>query len=153
MLQYQLMGSSPSVFPASLLPRIAKACRRIPGFGGSRTQSVGLRFLSEHRMKELNRAYRGKNCPTDVLSFHAADRMHDQFPAVAAKGEEEEVGDIVICAAVAKREAARRSISAREELVRLIVHGTLHLAGHDHARPADEVKMFRLQEMIVESVV
>lgn len=104
-------------------------------------------------MKELNRAYRGKNCPTDVLSFHAADRMHDQFPAVRTRGEDEEIGDIVICAAVAKREAARRFISAREEIVRLLVHGTLHLAGYDHARSADEEKMFRLQEMIVESVV
>ena len=110
-----------------------------------RDRSAAIRFVSLPEMRRLNRVYRDCDRPTDVLSFtpNASAQMKDA----------DYLGDIVICPAYAKREAARRAIPLQEELVRLVVHGTMHLAGWDHERPADELRMFRVQERLVESCI
>ena len=64
-----------------------------------------------------------------------------------------ELGDIVICPSYATREAKRRAISAREELLRLMIHGVLHLKGYDHATEDEEMVMFRLQEELLERIM
>jgi probable rRNA maturation factor len=79
------------------------------------------------------------NRPTDVLSFSSEDAGY--------------LGDLAICVPYASREAKRRAIPVTEELVRLLVHGTLHLSGYDHATAKQEEVMFRLQERIVESII
>jgi probable rRNA maturation factor len=64
-----------------------------------------------------------------------------------------ELGDIIIAPSVAREGAKRRAIGLTEELVRLIVHGTLHLMGYDHADAKTEERMFSIQEGIVERVM
>ncbi len=108
---------------------------------------VGVSFVSPKRMAVLNRVYRGKNKETDVLSF--APDLETLAPKAKAI-ERSYLGDIVICTAFAKREAKRRGMSPEEELIRLFVHGVLHLRGYDHANEDDEIKMFEIQERIVE---
>lgn len=154
MLHYHLMGPLPAPLTKTLLPRIAGECRRVRGFRTDKDQQIGLRFVSEREMTALNRAYRGKNCATDVLSFSAVERSGAPFPgATRSPREAHDVGDIVICPKVVLREAERRAIAPREELVRMLVHGTLHLAGYGHDTPETEDRMFSLQEDIIERVL
>ena len=106
---------------------------------------VSLSFVTPKRIQALNKQYRKINKPTDVLSFNADPAM--QSPV------EFELGDIVICPSYATKEAKRRAISAREELLRLMIHGVLHLKGYDHATEDEEMVMFRLQEELLERIM
>ena len=87
-------------------------------------------------MRRLNRDHKAHDWATDVLAFSLDGGR---------------LGDIYICRAVAARQAARERVSLREELIRLVVHGTLHVAGHDH--PEDDSRtrsaMWRRQERYV----
>lgn len=107
--------------------------------------SVSLSFVTPARIQALNKRYRNKNKPTDVLSFNADPKM-------SAPGEFE-LGDIVICPSYAAKEAKRRALSTREELLRLMVHGVLHLKGYDHATEDEEMVMFSLQEGLLERIM
>lgn len=106
---------------------------------------VSVSFVSPAKIQELNKAYRKKNKPTDVLSF-ASDT------SFLPKGERE-LGDIFICSTYAQKEAKRRALSLHEELMRLLVHGVLHLKGYDHATEDDEARMFELQERLLERII
>jgi probable rRNA maturation factor len=117
------------------------------------TSVIGLRFVSEAKIAELNRRYRDRNCATDVLSFSATEQGTEPFLEPECAAREQDLGDIVICTSVATREARRRAIDPAEELVRLVIHGTLHLIGHDHAKPGDEERMIGLQEQVLERVI
>lgn len=75
-------------------------------------------FCGDRRMRSLNRRYRGKDRPTDVLAF-------------PAEGEGL-LGDVVISVPYASRQARRRGEPAAREIDRLLVHGLLHLCGYDH---------------------
>ncbi len=73
-------------------------------------------------MSQLNHRYLGHHGPTDVISFGLG--------RVGKRGAV--VGDVYICAEIARENAEAQSISAGEELLRLVIHGTLHVLGHDH---------------------
>jgi len=88
--------------------------------GERRAASVSVTFLGPVRMRALNRDYLGHDRPTDVIAFGLA------------QPEGGLVGDVYVCRAVAEREARRRGIPLRQELLRLVVHGTLHVLGWDH---------------------
>jgi probable rRNA maturation factor len=148
MIQYRATGPLPRGVSDALLRRVALACGRVRGLPKG-TAVIGIRFVSRTEIQKLNRIHRRMNKPTDVLSFSSTEG--GAFPV--GKEKEREAGDLVICPAYASVEAKRRSMSVVEELVRLIVHGTLHLAGMDHATLKDEEKMFALQERIIENVV
>lgn len=113
------------------------------------TSVVSLTFVSEKRMQEINQAQRGKDRPTDVLSFATAEELRVSTP----KALPTDLGDIFLCPAYACREAKRRGIDEREELIRLLVHGVLHLQGYDHVSIEEEVEMFGFQERLVERVL
>ncbi|HEU0050877.1 MAG TPA: rRNA maturation RNase YbeY, partial [Patescibacteria group bacterium] len=108
--------------------------------------TIGVRFVSKEEISKLNQQYRRKKNPTDVLSF--GQPVHGSMPST-----EWSLGDIVICPAFAKQEAKRRGLPWQEELVRLLIHGTLHLFGFDHQTKKDELRMYRLQEQCVERVM
>jgi probable rRNA maturation factor len=91
-------------------------------------------------MRALNRQFRGKDAVTDVLSFPATDRSGSSAasaPSVAF------LGDIVIAAGVAERQANEASHDIRTEIRVLALHGLLHLLGYDH--DADDGKMARAE--------
>ena len=91
---------------------------------------VSLAFVSDARIRALNRAHRGKDAPTDVLSFPSDE------PGF--------LGDIVIAAGVARRQAARAGHGFGAEARVLALHGLLHLLGHDH-EGGDGGRMARLE--------
>ena len=101
-------------------------------------------FVSDHRMKELNSFFRGKDSTTDVLSFR---HEVDEFDAIAATASPDTVslGDIVISAEQAQRQAAENGLTLENEIMQLILHGLLHLCGYDHETDDGEMNKRELQ--------
>ena len=103
--------------------------------------SVSLSIVRDPAMRDLNRDHRGKPVPTDVLSFplyepDAFDRRAVTRPRRRASGERM-LGDIVISLDTARRQAAAYDAPLEREVERLLVHGVLHLCGHDHLEPGE----------------
>ena len=93
-------------------------------------------------MRALNREWQARDEPTDVLAF-------------ALPGPDGVVtGDVYICASVAREHARAHGVTLREELVRLVVHGTLHVLGYDHpdGRARTRSAMWRRQERYVKAL-
>lgn len=97
-------------------------------------------FIRDAAMRELNREYRGKDKPTDVLSF-AYHESDEGFPET-----DSHIGDVVISVETAARYAAEFGLTFERELEHLIIHGTLHLAGYDHE--TDNGEMIRLERKL-----
>ncbi len=128
--------------------------RTIEGtFGVTRRRpngSVGVGFISDKEIRVLNKKYLGKDAPTDVLSFSSGPSVPD---GRLGKNRKKEWGDILVSSATTKRNAVEREVSFKEEVVRLIAHGMLHLFGYDHCSKKQEERMFALQERVVSRVV
>jgi probable rRNA maturation factor len=103
---------------------------------------VSVKYTSDEEIRALNASYRGKDRPTNVLSFPmVAGGLLE--PLVKADGGEVLLGDIVLAHGICVREAAEKAIPIRDHASHLIVHGTLHLLGYDHeqgARAADAME-------------
>lgn len=91
---------------------------------------VSLIFTSDDEVHTLNREWRGRDKPTNVLSFPMLERA--QLAVLAADGPPVMLGDIALAMETCAREAADKGISLEHHAAHLIVHGLLHLAGHDH---------------------
>lgn len=103
--------------------------------------SVEVAFVEAAEMARLNGEYRGSEGPTDVLSFsYAGDEADDErWPQTAETGEDDCVGEVVIAPEVAMENAAQDGTSSSRELATLVIHGLLHLAGHDHETDQGEM--------------
>ncbi len=108
---------------------------------------VTVALVSDARMRALNRDFRRKDYPTDVLSFPASgDGLGGPAPVPAGRRRGPvELGDIVIATGVARRQARQAGHPERTELRVLAVHGLLHLLGYDHEDPADAGAMARIE--------
>lgn len=100
--------------------------------GGPRGAWLGIRVVGAAEARRLNRSYRGRDRPTNVLSFGAGP---------AAAEADRFLGDLVICAPVVAREARVQRKDLRSHWAHMVVHGTLHLLGFDHERAADAGRM------------
>jgi rRNA maturation RNase YbeY len=98
--------------------------RLVPG-----AQGISISYVDDRIMRKLNREHRGINQTTDVLSF----------PAEAEKGAFPHLGDLVISLAVAEKMANKLGVSRRREVETLVIHGFLHLCGHDHEKDTGEM--------------
>ena len=87
--------------------------------------SLGVRFVGDREMRRVNRQFRGKDKPTDVLSF---------------PGEEGHLGDILISVPTARRQAAEAAHGIDRELMTLLLHGVLHCMGYDHETDGGEME-------------
>ncbi len=121
--------------PPSLVRRVVTSVLQ----GERREGLISVTFLGREAMRRMNAEHKGRDVPTDVLAFAMTD------------GSGRAVGDVYICPWVAAREAKARGVPLREELIRLLVHGTLHALGRTH--PEDEGRtrspMWRRQERYV----
>ena len=106
-----------------------------PGYGGALT----IRIVDEPEGQRLNKCWRGGAGATNVLAFPTGE-----LPAGI-----ELLGDVVICAPVAAREAAEAGIEPRAHWAHLVVHGVLHLLGHDHEQDAAAQRMQQLEARIL----
>ena len=91
---------------------------------------TSLLFTSDAQVHELNKKWRGKDKPTNVLSFPMLERY--DLLALEADGPPEMLGDIALAFETCQREATEKGVSLRDHTTHLLVHGFLHLAGHDH---------------------
>ncbi len=106
--------------------------------------SASLVFADDAEVQVLNREWRGKDKPTNVLSFPMLER--EELLALSADGPPELLGDIALALETCAREAADKGISLDHHATHLVVHGLLHLAGHDHELgPAEARAMEELE--------
>ena len=136
MIVFDIVGARPRVLRPADIKKLGHELARVLRL--RETKDIGVRFVTPRTIQALNARYRGIHRPTDVLSFSIPDQTS--------------LGDLVICSSYAREQTKRRKISLREELIRLLAHGTLHLAGFDHATPKTEARMFGLQEQCVSAV-
>jgi len=113
------------------------------------TVEVSLRFTSDSEVHVLNRQYRGKDKPTNVLSFPMV--QPDLLQTVSQNSDDGELllGDIVLAHGVCAAEAAEKGVPLEAHAAHLIVHGTLHLLGYDHQGSAEADEMESLERGIM----
>jgi len=98
-------------------------------------QGISISYVDDRIMRRLNREHRGINQTTDVLSF----------PAEVEKGAFPHLGDLVVCLPVAEKMAKKLGVSRRREVETLVIHGFLHLCGHDHEKDKGEMMLLQQQ--------
>ncbi|OGZ64005.1 MAG: rRNA maturation RNase YbeY [Candidatus Staskawiczbacteria bacterium RIFCSPHIGHO2_01_FULL_36_16] len=93
------------------------------------TETLSLAFVSKEEIKKLNKKFRKKNKPTDVLSF--------------GLNQENFLGEIVICPEIVKENSLKYGIDFKKEMMRVFAHGILHLLGHDHPDEVEDPRQRR----------
>jgi len=108
--------------------------------------SISVSFVRDPKMRELNRAHRGLDKPTDVLSFPLIEADN------AYAGGERLLGDIVISVDTAQRQAADYDAPLDREVQRLLIHGVLHLLGYDHTQAAERTTMEAEERRLADAI-
>ena len=125
--------------------RVVHVAERVLRAEGVRDALLSIAFVSDREIATLNWRHLRHRGPTDVISFGFA----------VARGGRAVVGDVYIAPGVARRNARQHRRGVREETLRLVVHGVLHVLGHDH--PAGESRydspMWRRQERLLRSAL
>jgi probable rRNA maturation factor len=114
----------------SAFPQLAEAGRAV---------ELSVRLTSDEDVRALNAHWRGKDKPTNVLSFPMSE--HYELEQADEDGPELMLGDIVLARGVCEREAAEKAIPFERHASHLLVHGTLHLLGYDHGDDRDAADM------------
>jgi probable rRNA maturation factor len=109
---------------------------------------VSVTFVTNERIQEINREYRHKDQPTDVISFALEELGEDEVEIVGGQIPRV-LGDIIISIDRAKEQAEEYNHSFSRELGFLALHGFLHLLGYDHMEEMEEKKMFQRQKDIL----
>lgn len=108
---------------------------------------LSVTFVDKEEIQQINRDYRYKDKVTDVISF----ALEEDEPEIEGLDIPRVLGDIIICADVAKEQADEYGHSFERELGFLSLHGFLHLLGYDHMNEADEKEMFGRQKSILDA--
>jgi probable rRNA maturation factor len=142
-LSVLVRGAAGPLVPVPLRQRLRRLVRRAMQAAGLSGAEVCLSLTDDAELRELNRTYAGEDHATDVLSFA---QMEGAEPAPTGP-----LGDIVISAETAVRQAAAAGHSLLDELLHLSVHGLCHLLGYDHATPEEERIMFGYEARLREA--
>jgi probable rRNA maturation factor len=114
-------GAAEAAIAESAFPQITSATRVI---------EISVRLADDEAVRALNSEWRGKDRPTNVLSFPMIDAQ--ELGEVSAPGPELMLGDMILARGVCSAEATDKGIALKDHAAHLIVHGTLHLLGYDH---------------------
>lgn len=125
----------------ALARRLGRSGRRLLAALGLADAELSLVLVSDRIMHELNRTWRGRDRPTDVLAFAQREGAGGAPPGL--------LGDVVISVDTARRQATRLGHSVGAEGDRLLVHGLLHLLGYDHERSAAEARRMARKERLL----
>lgn len=115
---------------------------------------MSVTFMDNDAIQVINRDYRGKDMPTDVISFALEEEGEGELPVIFEDDENpfpRELGDLMISVDKAKEQAVEYGHSFERELGFLALHGFLHINGYDHMTPEDEKEMFGLQKEILDA--
>lgn len=141
----QLACDDPDIPPATDFQAWVAETVGQSGRAPDRDAEVAVRVVDADEIQTLNRLYRDKDCPTNVLSFPAGDI--EGLPPDAPKL----LGDLVVCASVVADEAGAQDKTVADHWAHMIVHGTLHLLGFDHETEAEAAEMEALEVRILAS--
>ncbi|MEY3667992.1 MAG: hypothetical protein RL572_1532 [Pseudomonadota bacterium] len=125
----------------------ALAAAKAHGGNTTRPVTLGIRIVDEQESAQLNRDYRGKDYATNVLSF-----SHELPDFMLNALEEYPLGDLAICAPVVLREAAQQGKPAADHWAHMVIHGVLHLLGHDHEDDAAAETMEALERILLKDL-
>jgi len=125
---------------------LERTAERLLAAAGEAGSSVSLSFVRDPAIRALNREHRGKDAPTDVLSFPLVE------PGDAYAGAERLLGDIVISIDTARRQAAAYDAPLEREVERLLIHGLLHLLGHDHMEAGERARMEAEERRLADAI-
>lgn len=139
-----------------LLRPVERNARALLEAVGESGASLSVSFVGDAAIRRLNREHRGQDRATDVLSFPLLEpalrrAQHDELkpgrrsgaPPVTDGAPERLLGDVVISLDTASRQARAYDAPLRAEVERLLIHGLLHLLGHDHEEPRERARMVR----------
>ncbi len=112
-----------------------------------RESSLSLTVVDDAAIRELNRDHRGKDKPTDVLSFPMFEGRDEPHAGV-----ERMLGDVVISVETARRQAAEYDATLQRELYRLLIHGLLHVLGHDHEEAGERAEMETQERRLADTI-
>ena len=115
-----------------------------PELGNARL-SASVLFVDDDEVHALNREWRGKDKPTNVLSFPMLER--EDLLDLSSEGPPELLGDIALALETCAREAQDKTIGLADHATHLLVHGFLHLAGHDHEISAEDARDMEVLEI------
>lgn len=142
-LDIDIEGWPADVDWADLAERAREAAERVAPELANPRLSASVLFTGDDEVHALNRQWRGKDRPTNVLSFPMIER--EDLLALAARGGPEMLGDIALACGTCLREAKDKGITISDHAAHLLVHGLLHLAGHDHIDDLDAQTMEQLE--------
>jgi len=128
-----------------LTARAAQAAELVAPELGNERLAVSVLFTSDDEVHELNREWRGRDKPTNVLSFPMLER--DELLDLESDGPPVLLGDIALALGVCTGEAETRGVSLEDHAAHLLVHGLLHLAGYDHVDTDAEAAAMELLEI------
>jgi probable rRNA maturation factor len=137
--QEALRNPSPSPSPHPASPRLRRT-----GAGGE-PQELSVVFSDDAWMRRLNKTFRGKDKPTNVLSFPQAGGASLGNQALL-------LGDVILAAETVAREAKLADKPLEDHMAHLIIHGFLHLLGYDHQGEAEAEKMEQLERVALETL-
>jgi len=123
--------------PRWSVPALTRLAERILKAAGVRQGDLSLELVGDRRMRRLNRLYRGKDRPTDVLAFALRETPGPPTSLL---------GDVVVSVPSAARQARARRHSLSVEVTVLLIHGVLHLLGYDHERGEQEARRMSRRE-------
>ncbi|MEF9841476.1 MAG: rRNA maturation RNase YbeY [Raoultibacter sp.] len=112
---------------------------------------VSISFVTDDAIAQLNEEYRGKQGPTDVLSFECDGAMDDLEASLQVEAPVFELGDVVIAPDVAEAQTKEFGTTFEEEISLLLVHGLLHLCGYDHIDDDEAQRMESLESELLEA--
>jgi probable rRNA maturation factor len=143
-VEVQFVAGQPAALNETGIVDIAQAVMRKMGENPESVDAC-IRVVGEEESRTLNEAYRRQNRPTNVLSFPADVTL----PAAGETEGTRILGDIVICDPVVRREAQTQNKSVHDHYAHMVVHGMLHLYGHDHLDPGEADVMEDLEREIL----
>lgn len=112
--------------------------------------AMSINFVDESRSQAINRKYRHKDRPTDVISFAIEDDPDLDMSFLTSQADfQEDIGDLFMCPSVIKRHSAEYGTGFKREFGYTIVHGFLHLNGYDHIKPEQAKVMFGIQGKVL----
>lgn len=134
-VEVEIMNEQEENIPETLTTLLVKLLNKAAEMEGIKDKEVAVTFVDNDHIQQLNRQFRDKDKPTDVLSFPL--------------DEEDALGDIIISIPKAREQAEQYGHSFEREMGFLAVHGFLHLLGYDHETEEEEKAMFGRQEQIL----
>ena len=139
------LESWPSGEWQALANRVARAAADVAPELANERLTVSLLFTSDSEVHTLNREWRKRDKPTNVLSFPMLER--GELLELAGEGPPVMLGDIALAHETCAREAAEKGFTLEQHASHLILHGLLHLAGHDHVHSEEEAEAMEALEI------